>query len=98
MIILTPVSPLLLPYFSPTLTHSSVTLFPLALSCRTLNVLSSLICSVGGAGDLVGGGDCWDGGAEQASQVNHLFSDTGLHLRFQNILRTLIQSIWCTCS
>ena len=56
-------------------TPSSVSLFPipLALSCRTLNVLSSLICLVGGAGDLVGGGDCWDGGAEQASLVQSLF-------------------------
>ena len=34
-----------------------------------LNVLSSLICSVGGTGDRVGGGDCWDDGAEQVSQV-----------------------------
>ena len=32
-------------------------------------MLSSLICLVGGAGDLVGGGDCWDCGTEQASQV-----------------------------
>ena len=33
-------------------THSSVSLFqiPSALSCKTCNVLSSLICSVGGAG------------------------------------------------
>ena len=38
-----------------------------------LNVLSSLICSVGGAGDLVGGGDYWDCGAEQASKVLSLF-------------------------
>ena len=38
-----------------------------------LNVLSLLICLVGGAGDLVGGGDCWDCGAEQASQVQSLF-------------------------
>ena len=47
-------------------TSSFVSLFPipLALSCRTLNVLSSLICLVGGAGDLVGGGHCWDCGAE----------------------------------
>ena len=28
-------------------------------------MLSSLICSVGGVGDRVGGGDCWDDGAEQ---------------------------------
>ena len=32
-------------------------------------MLSSLICLVGGAGDLVGGGDCRDCGAEQALQV-----------------------------
>ena len=44
-------------------TPSSVSMFPisLALSRRTLNVLSSLICSVGGAGDRggvgIGGGD-----------------------------------------
>ena len=52
-------------------TPSSVSLFPipLALICRTLNVLSSLICSAGGAGDRLGGGDYWDGGAEQVSQV-----------------------------
>ena len=75
MIILTPVSPPLCPYFSPNTTPSSVSLFPipLALSCRTLNVLSSLICLVGGAGDLVGGGDCWDCGAEQTSQVQSHF-------------------------
>ena len=56
-------------------TPISVSLFPipLAWSCRTLNVLSSLICSVGGAGDRVGGGDCWHGGAEQVSQVQSLF-------------------------
>ena len=36
-------------------------------------MLSSLICTVGGVGDPVGGGDCWDGGAEQVSQVQSLF-------------------------
>ena len=36
-------------------------------------MLSSLICLVGGAGDRVGGGDCWDGGAEQWSQVQSPF-------------------------
>ena len=36
-------------------------------------MLSSLICSVGEAGDRVGGGDCCDGGAEQVSQVQSLF-------------------------
>ena len=42
-------------------TPSSVSLFPIpfALNCRTLNVLSSLICSADGAevGDGEGGGD-----------------------------------------
>ena len=32
-------------------------------------MLSSVICSVSGVGDKVGGGDCWDDGAEQVSQV-----------------------------
>ena len=53
-------------------------------------MLSSLICSVGGAGYRVGGGDCWDDGAEQVSHVQSLFSDTGLHLRFQKISRAPI--------
>ena len=60
-------------------TPSSVSLFPipLALNCRTLNVLSSLICSADGAG--VGGGeggggvDCLVFEAEQGSQVQSLF-------------------------
>ena len=42
-----------------------------------LNVLSSLICSVGGAGDrggeAVGGGHCSDDEAEQVSQIQSLF-------------------------
>ena len=61
--------------FLSSTTPSSVSLFPIpfALSCRTLNVQSALICSVGGAGDRVGGGDCWDDGAEQVSQVKSLF-------------------------
>ena len=36
-------------------------------------MLSSLICPVGGTGDRVGGGDCWDDVAEQVSQVQSLF-------------------------
>ena len=39
-------------------------------------MLSSLICWVSGAGDrgsVVGGGDCWDDGVEQVSQVQSLF-------------------------
>ena len=50
--------------FLSSTTPSSVSVLPipLALSCKTLNVLSSLICSADGAG--VGGGegggvDCW---------------------------------------
>ena len=58
MITLTPVSPPYFTLFLSSTTPSSVSLFqiPLALNCRTLNVLSSLICSVGGAGDRVGFG------------------------------------------
>ena len=37
------------------------------------NMLSSLICLVGGVGDIVGGGDCWDDRAKQVSQVQSLF-------------------------
>ena len=60
-------------------TPSSVSLLPLplALNCRTLNVLSSLICSADGAGvgDCEGGGGvgCWVFEAEQGSQVQSLF-------------------------
>ena len=57
---------------------SSVSLLPipLALSCRTLNLLSSLICSAYGAGFGGGegavGGDCWVFEAEHGSQVQSL--------------------------
>ena len=58
-------------------TTSSVSLLPipLSLNCRTLNVLSSLICSVDGAGVGGGGGgiDCLVFEAEQGSQVQSLF-------------------------
>ena len=57
-------------------TPSSVSLLPipLALNCRTLNVLSSLICSADGAGVEGGGGvDCLVFEAEQGSQVQSLF-------------------------
>ena len=60
-------------------TPSSVSLLPipLALNCRTLNVLSSLICSADGAGvgDVEDGGGvgCWVIEAEQGSQVQSLF-------------------------
>ena len=56
-------------------TPSSVSLLPipLALNYRTLNVLSSLICSADGSGvgDGEGGGGvgCWVFEAEQGSQV-----------------------------
>ena len=58
---------------------SSVSLLPipLALNCRTLNVLSSLICSADGAGvggsEGGGGVDCLVFEAEQGSQVQSLF-------------------------
>ena len=57
-------------------THSSVSLLPisLVLNCRTLNVLSSLICGAGvGDGEGGGGVDCWVFEAEQGSQVQSLF-------------------------
>ena len=60
-------------------TPSSVSLLPipLALNCRTLNVLSSLICSADGAGvgDGEGGGGvgCWVFEVEQGLQVQSLF-------------------------
>ena len=34
---------------------------------------SSLICLVDGAGDLAGGGDCWDCGAGRGRMSNHFF-------------------------
>ena len=85
-------------------TPSSVSLLPipLALNCRTLNVLSSLICSADGAG--VGGGeggggvDCLVFEAEQGRRSNLYFSDTVLHLRVRNISHAPIQYIWCTGS
>ena len=65
-------------FFSNT-TPSSVRLFPipLALNCKTLNVLSSLICSADGPGVVDGEGgvvvDCWVFEAEQGLQVQSLF-------------------------
>ena len=77
----TPSSPSLLP-------------IPLALNCRTLNVLSSLICSADGAG--VGGGE--GGGGVDCLVFDTYFSDTVLHLRVRNISHAPIQYIWCTGS
>ena len=58
-------------------TPSSVSLFPipLALNCRTLNVLSSLVCSADGAVVADGGSGvgCWVFEAEQGSHVQSLF-------------------------
>ena len=56
-------------------TPSSVSLLPilLELNCRTLNVLSLLMCSADGAGADVGEVDCWVFEAEQGSQVQSLF-------------------------
>ena len=55
------------------ITPSSVSL----LNCRTLNVLSSLICSAEeegvGGGDGGGGVECWVFEADQGSQVQSLF-------------------------
>ena len=56
--------------------YVSLLSIPLALNCRTLNVLSSLICSADGAGvgggECDGGVDCWVFEAEQGSQVQSL--------------------------
>ena len=77
--------------FLSSTTPSSVSLFPipLALSCRTLNVLSGIGLVVVIAGTLA---------PSRCRRSNHFFFDTGMHLRFQNISRAPIQSIWCTCS
>ena len=37
-------------------------------------MLSSLISSVGGAGERVGGGDCWDSGWSRCRSSNRFFS------------------------
>ena len=66
--------------FLSSTTPSPVSLLsmPLTLSCRTLNVLSSIICSADGAGVGGGeggyGGDCWVFETEQGSQVQSLFT------------------------
>ena len=71
--------------FLSSTTPSSVSLLPipLALSCRTFNVLSSLICSAEGAG--IGGGEGGDGWvfvrSNRGHMSSHYFSDTVLHLR-----------------
>ena len=68
-----------LPCFSPNTTPSSASLLPipLALNCRTLNVLSPLICSADGTGVGEGEGGvgvgCLFFEAEQGSQVQSLF-------------------------
>ena len=87
-------------------TPSSVSLFsiPLTLNCRTLYVLSSIICSADGAG--VGDGEgrvvvMLIAGFLRPSRVcrsNLYFSDTMRHLRVRNISHAPIQNIWCTGS
>ena len=59
--------------FLSSTTPSSVSLLPipLASNCRTLNMLSSLICLADGAG-VGSGGDCWVFEAKQGSQVQSL--------------------------
>ena len=85
-------------------TPSSVSLLPipLALHCRTLNVLSLLICSADGAGvgDGEGGGGLVAGTLRQSRghRSNLYFSDTVLHSRVRNIWYAPIQYIWCTGS
>ena len=65
----------LMTLFLSSTTPSSVSLLPIPLvfSCRTLNVLSSLICSADGPGGEAGDcGDCWVFDAEQGLQVQYL--------------------------
>ena len=72
------------------------------MNCRTLNVLSSLICSADGAG--VGGGeggggvDCWSLKQSRGHRSNHYLSDPVLHLGARNISHAPIQNIWFTGS
>ena len=84
--------------FLSSTTLSSVSVLPisLALSCRTLNVLSSLMCSADGAGD--GSGDCWVFEAEQRSQVQSLLLQycATFNFKVQKILHAAIQNICCT--
>ena len=85
-------------------TPSYVTLFPipLALNCRTLNVLSSLICSADGI--MVGDGEGGSGidfcflRPDRGRRSNLYISDTVLHLRVRIISHAPIQNIWCTDS
>ena len=85
-------------------TPSSVSLLPipLALNCRTLPVLSSLICSADGAGvgddDGGGGVDCRVFWPSRGRRSNLYFSNTMLYLRVRNISHAPIQKIWCTGS
>ena len=90
--------------FLSSTTPSSVSLLsiPLALSCRTLKELSSLICSAYGTG--VGGGEGGDGvinGSLRPSRgprANLYFSHTVLHLRVRNTSHAPIQNICYTGS
>ena len=88
--------------FLSSTTPSSVSLLPipLPLSCRTLNVLSSLICSAYGAG--VGGGkgcggvDCWVFDAEKGSLVQSLFLRYCVAFRSPEHFACTHPEIWCT--
>ena len=65
-------------------TPSYISLFPiaLALSCRTLNVLASLICAVSGAGDRGGMVLAIPGTVRpiRCRRSNNFFSDTVLNI------------------
>ena len=90
--------------FLSSTTPSSVSLLPipLVLSCRTLNVLLSLICSADGAGvgcgEGGGVGDCWVFKAEQGSQVNSVVLRYCAAFKSLDILHAPIQNICCTGS
>ena len=85
-------------------TPSSVSLLPipLALNCRILNVLASLICSADGAGldmvRLVVGLIAVSLRPRRGRRSILYFSDTVLHLRVRNISHAPNQNIWCTSS
>ena len=88
--------------FISSTTSSSVILLPipLALSCKTLNVLSSQICSAEGAGvgggEGGGGADYWVFEAEHGSQAQSLFLRYCATFKSPEYVHAPIQNICCT--
>ena len=77
---------------STTGSYVSLLPIPLALSCRTLNVLSSLICSADGA-ELERGVIAGSLKPSRGRRSNLYISDTVLHLRVRNISHASIQNM-----